>query len=163
HTHIAFVVDATNEHTLEGQARKQAFELAMSNRKLTPITLIHDSPHQILLDNKASLVPCTAFIAYSDHFAGKVLRAALELGIVVPTELSVIGFDSSTYCDTLKPKLTSLRQPVQDMAFEATKHLLSIVRDGQPPAGSGAPTSFIHECRLDIRESTAPPLQRSSK
>lgn len=157
HTNIAFLIDTINENTLEGRARSQAFAAAMDFHSLKPAVVVHDMVEEMLVENRASRDPYTAYIAYSDYYAGQLLRACAKLEISVPGELSVIGFDSSSYCDTLKPRLTSLRQPVQQMAFEATNHLLSLVKSGERRVAESPAQSFILDCVLDVRESTARP------
>jgi len=75
----------------------------------------------------------------------------------VPHDLSVVGFDSSSFCESTKPRLTSVNQPVESMAYAATLHLLSLIREvaeGTPPSPT---VSSIYDCGLDVRESTAPP------
>jgi len=89
-----------------------------------------------------------------------VLTACHRHGVTVPRDLSVVGFDSSSFCDSTKPRLTSVNQPVERMAFAATNHLLTLIRevaDGTPPSPT---VSSIYDCGLDIRETTAAPRGR---
>jgi LacI family transcriptional regulator len=66
----------------------------------------------------------TAIAAASDQQAIGVIRAARDMGILVPDELSVIGFDDIVLADLLVPRLTTIRQPVYDMVIEALDQIL---------------------------------------
>ncbi|MFC4011180.1 LacI family DNA-binding transcriptional regulator [Nonomuraea purpurea] len=65
--------------------------------------------------------PPTAIFAGSDLQAAGVYQAAAERGIRVPVELSVVGFDDSPLCEMMSPPLTTVRQPLDDMANEAVR------------------------------------------
>lgn len=153
HKLLAFVVDPVNAHTVEGRARKDAFMTAAFAVGLAPDVIIWDEEDSYL----HSRAPHTALVCFSDDLAGNVLQACASRGVSVPRELSVVGFDSNAFCDGTKPRLTSVKQPVERMAFDATRHLLALVKeesDGIPPSPT---VSSIYDCGLDIRESTARP------
>ncbi len=92
----------------------------------------------------------TAIFAANDVMAYGVIAAAHDLGIHVPRELSVIGFDDEDSSAVFRPPLTTIRQPVSEAAREALKALVDIVGGGAPSAGRLLPTELI------VRESTAP-------
>lgn len=97
--------------------------------------------------------PQTALILRSEAQAGNIYERARELGVQIPQDLSVVGFDSTNYCDTLFPRLTAISQPIEDMARRATDLLLAIIegRHQLPPA------DHVFLCGFDERESTARP------
>lgn len=68
----------------------------------------------------------TAIAAASDQQAIGALRKARDLGISVPTELSVAGFDDITLADLVVPRLTSVSQQTDRMAQLAVHRLLSV-------------------------------------
>ncbi len=80
----------------------------------------------------------TAIFAGSDLQAIGVLRAARQLGLRVPEDLSVIGYDNLPVAGWTDPPLTTVNQPLRDMAGTATQMLLELARGGRPcrPAGS---------------------------
>jgi LacI family transcriptional regulator len=159
HRRIGFVLDHLNEPTAEGRARSAAFLRAIREAGLNGEVLVWDQQALQLQEYRLGMGPHTALIAYSDFLAGRLLAACRRFEIRVPHELSIIGFDSSSFCETTTPKLTSIFQPVERIAHEATTHLLSLIqseRDG--PVGELSPFSSIYDCGLDIRESTAPPF-----
>lgn len=158
HRRIAFVVDTVNEHTAEGRERAAAFLKACREENVSGDVLVwHEDPETELRPYLDRNRPHTALAAYSDFYAGRILDECAKLGIRVPADLSLTGFDSSPFCETTSPRLTAVSQPVERMAFEATTHLLALI-NGEPTKGSEAsPLSSIYDCGLDVRDSTAPP------
>ena len=61
-----------------------------------------------------------------------VLRAARELGLRVPEDLSVIGYDNLPVAEWIGPALTTVNQPLRDMAGTATRMLLDLARGVEP-------------------------------
>lgn len=95
--------------------------------------------------------PPTAFFAWSDDEAIQCLDLLLSWGYRVPDQVSVIGFDSTENSIRSKPGLTSIAQPICEMASEATKILSERIR-----GESRGPKQVIFPTRLDVRGSTAP-------
>lgn len=93
----------------------------------------------------------TAVFAGSDMQAVGVYRAAGRLGLRIPDDLSVIGYDNLPVAEWIGPALTTVNQPLRDMAGTATRMLLDLAR-GVEPATSRI--DFVTE--LVVRESTAP-------
>jgi LacI family transcriptional regulator len=93
----------------------------------------------------------TAIFAANDDMAAGVLRIASRLGIQVPTELSIAGFDDIPLARQVEPALTSIRQPLLRMAERAAKMLLSADKDLiSDDADNCIPAAIM------IRESTGP-------
>jgi DNA-binding LacI/PurR family transcriptional regulator len=96
----------------------------------------------------------TAIFAGSDTQAMGVLRAARRLGLDIPGQLSVIGYDNLPLAGWTDPGLTTIDQPLRDMAGTAARMLLDLAR------GNELPTSRIDlVTELVVRESTAPPAE----
>ncbi|RYG24309.1 LacI family transcriptional regulator [bacterium] len=96
----------------------------------------------------------TAIVAWSERCAGQLLARAAECGLSVPEDLSVVGFDSTEYCETTQPRLTAVRQPIYDMAARASETLIDLIEGTE-----SLPSSTLFPCTLDIRGSTARPSQ----
>jgi LacI family transcriptional regulator len=94
----------------------------------------------------------TAIFAGSDMQAMGVLRAARRLGIDVPGQLSVIGYDNLPLAAWTDPALTTVNQPLRDLAGTAPRMLLDLTRGIEP-----ALTRIDLVTQLVVRESTAPP------
>jgi LacI family transcriptional regulator len=93
----------------------------------------------------------TAVFAGCDTQAMGVFRAARQLGLRIPGDLSVIGYDNLPLAAWTCPALTTVNQPLQEMAGTATRILLDLIR-GQDPKATRV--DFVAE--LVVRESTAP-------
>ena len=96
--------------------------------------------------------PQTAVFCWSERCAGELLIKAAASGVCVPEQLSVVGFDSTPYCETLRPRLTAVRQPIAEMARLAGETLLAIL-DGH----RGDASQIVVPCEFDVRDSTAAP------
>lgn len=97
----------------------------------------------------------SAILAANDAMALGVLRAAYELGLRVPQDLSVAGFDDVPTARQIAPALTTVRLPIRRMASVAAELLNTWIEHGEP-----APEAERHvelPARLIIRESTGPP------
>jgi LacI family transcriptional regulator len=94
----------------------------------------------------------TAIFAGSDYQALGVLRAARELGLHVPGDLSVVGYDNLPVTEWMAPTLTTVDQPLAEMAATATRMVLDLA-NGEPPTGLRIDLAT----ELVVRESTAPP------
>jgi LacI family transcriptional regulator len=157
HEEIAFVIDPITEHSVEGQARAQALRSAAARAGLPePDVIVLGENRDILCRYAEPNPPHTAFVCFSDELAGFVLTWCKERAVEVPRHVSVVGFDSSPICEATTPRLTSVNQPVERMAFEATSHLLALIRSADQGESTIAATSTLYDCRLDIRESTGP-------
>jgi LacI family transcriptional regulator len=95
----------------------------------------------------------TAVFCGNDETAAGVYKMAHELGLSIPKDLSVIGFDDSTTAIQLWPPLTSVRLPVRDVGRLATAKLFAMQEKKHGPEGDV--TDVIP--KLVIRESTAAP------
>lgn len=93
----------------------------------------------------------TAIVAANDMQALGVYDAAAALGLRVPDDLSVVGFDDVRPALWARPPLTTVRQPLQEMAEEATRLALRM------RAGEADATRLELATSLVVRSSTAPP------
>lgn len=94
----------------------------------------------------------SAIFASNDDMAAGVIRVAHEMGLAIPGELSVAGFDDIPLSRQLWPALTTIRQPMAAMAATATELLLSNIDD--KPLAPEFVTTIPSE--LVIRDSTGP-------
>ena len=94
----------------------------------------------------------TAVFCISDILALSVIYAAQDMGLAVPQELTVMGFDDIEYTTMHRPLLSTVSQPTYELGRKSTQMLLSAI--GTNPA-AGTRVFLPHE--LKIRESSAAP------
>jgi LacI family repressor for deo operon, udp, cdd, tsx, nupC, and nupG len=103
--------------------------------------------------------PPTAVFCFNDEMAMGVLDAARRLGVRVPDELSVVGFDDIRFAQYTVPPLTTIAQPTREIGEGTVRLLLRIL--SSEGAGDDSPESITLPHRLVVRGSTAaPPRQR---
>jgi LacI family transcriptional regulator len=102
--------------------------------------------------------PPTAVFASNDDMAAATVAAAHRLGLDVPADLTVCGFDDTAVAGSIWPELTTIRQPIRDMSRRAMELLVDNLRAdrvGKPRA--------VRQVTLDYtlvrRHSDAPPRQ----
>jgi LacI family transcriptional regulator len=96
----------------------------------------------------------TALMCSNDMTAIGVMRQAFDLGIGVPQELSVIGFDDTRLADFMIPPLTTIQMSQAELATLAFNALLKEVKR-EAPAPNG--TEFVLKTQLILRNSTTFP------
>ena len=82
--------------------------------------------HQLLDEGKEF----TAVFAFSDTMAVGACRAIAEAGKRIPQDYSVAGFDGIELCSYYNPTLTTIRQPIREIAEESVHHLSDLL-DGK--------------------------------
>lgn len=98
----------------------------------------------------------TALVTYNDLLAIGALRGLQRVGIRVPEEVSVVGFDNIFGADFCSPALTTVAAPLRALGTAAVHELLAQLRGA--PARTGDPAAL--PTRLVVRESTAAPPRR---
>ncbi len=98
--------------------------------------------------------PPTAVMTSTDTLAFGALHAAYSQGVVVPTDLSVVGFDDILLASHTVPALTTLRMPTADIVAEGVRLAMEFARD---PAASRSAGVTVMAPTLIVRQSTAPP------
>ena len=98
----------------------------------------------------------TAIFALTNVCALASIKAARGLGLEIPGDVSIVGFDDFDWMLALRPYLTTVAQPVEDFASVAWRLLMRRL--------SGAATSDVERielpCTLKVRESTGPARPR---
>ena len=94
----------------------------------------------------------TGVICSSDLMAIGVLQEASAQGLRVPDDLSVVGFDGIDAAAWTSPPLTTVEQPIEEIAETAVNALRSLIADPQKPL-----PDYSFRPRLNVRGSTSPP------
>ncbi len=93
----------------------------------------------------------TAIIAINDMLAFGVYGGARDLGIPIPTDLSVTGIDDITLTDVVEPPLTTVQQPVRDITRLAVERLINRLEE----SSTQTPVHLMLSPKLIVRASTA--------
>lgn len=94
----------------------------------------------------------TAVFCYNDQLAWEAAKLFREMGLSIPKDVSLVGFDNDLRAVTMDPPLTTVQNPLDEIAAEA----LRLVSD-QISAGDISSTPSLITTNLVIRASTAPP------
>ena len=157
HTSIAFVAGPL--HLKSSLARKDAFKTSMSEigMEISP-ELIVEGDHtmeggmQALGKLMRQRHRPTAVVCSNDMTAIGVMREAYDLGIVVPRDLSVVGFDNIRLSEFMSPPLTTVEMSQAELARIAFRALMEDVgRDGASEGRKEYPLNT----NLVLRRSTA--------
>ncbi|MFS0784036.1 LacI family DNA-binding transcriptional regulator [Bacillus sp. 1P06AnD] len=93
----------------------------------------------------------TAIFCASDVMALGVIKAARELGIMVPDQLSIVGFDNILLSEYVTPSLTTVSQNPYEMGRKAAEMMVSFIE------GKETECIVTLDNQLIVRDSTAPP------
>jgi len=99
----------------------------------------------------------TAITSYSDYVALGVAKATRELGLEIPNDVAVIGFDDIDISSSLAVPLSTIRAPIQELGAQGVDLLCSKIADG-----STAPENYRLPVELVVRESTQPSSRAGS-
>lgn len=99
----------------------------------------------------------TAIFAANDELAAAVISVAHRMGIDIPRDVSLAGFDDGPLAIKIWPTLTTIRQPVAAIAAEATRRAVAIaIAIAQNPSQPVVAETTYFDYSLVARESTAP-------
>ena len=107
-------------------------------------------------------LPDAVFCA-SDAIALGALEALSAAGLVVPRDLSIVGFDDTLAARTTVPQLTTVRQPIRAMAMRAVETLLERIQCHLDQTLPEAPSSIVFPVEIVHRDSVLPPRQPRPK
>ncbi|MEC1178858.1 LacI family DNA-binding transcriptional regulator [Metasolibacillus meyeri] len=156
HTQIACITGPKNIHN--SQKRLSGFQLALKEAALgLPEEFIltgdfkMDTAYQLakefLKNNRV-----TAIFACNDLMACGVYQAAHELGIRIPEQLSIIGFDDIPLITALIPKLTTIRQNTYEMGRKAIELLIHQIEHESSERVVFEPTLIVRESTKQINK-----------
>lgn len=100
---------------------------------------------------QSAVPPPTAIFASNDLSAFGAMDAARECGLRIPDDISIIGFDDIPQASLVYPKLTTVRQPLEQMGRVAVKILLEQIENRSCP-----PQRVTLATQLVIRDSCGP-------
>jgi LacI family transcriptional regulator len=156
HERIGFIAGHP-EHS-SSHLRKSGYRRAFEKRRgEAPEDLIEQGYNTAASGREAALLLLrradrpTAIFASNDDMAAGVVLAAHELGLEVPADLSVAGYDDTQLARIVWPTLTTIHQPTYNMSHCATGLLIDLIR------GNDVPRVTRLDFTMQKRGSTAPP------
>jgi LacI family transcriptional regulator len=159
HQAIAFIEghQAASQRRREGYERAlKAHGLAVDPALVVPGTFQFESGVAAARRLFALPAPPTAIFAANDDMALGALTEAQRLGIAVPGDVAIVGFDDSRAATLVWPELTTVRQPLAEMAMAAVAMLLA--GEARLDVDAPAPVRVLpHE--VVVRGSTAAPAR----
>jgi len=136
--------------------------IAFDPALVVPGTGRADAGEQALPVLMALQAPPTAVFCYNDVTAIGLMHAARQVGLSVPDDLAVVGFDDIPFALYNYPPLTTIAQPKPEMGKSAVEMVLALVSDGDrtkadSPTGGGqisVISDVVVQGRLVVRESS---------
>jgi len=153
HTRIAHI--SGPEHFLSVRQRRQGYEQALREAGLEPHVISYTTfgirrGFEVAKEWIAQGIIPSAVFAGDDGLALGVMEAFQSEGYRVPEDISVIGYDDQSFASEIHPRLTTVRQPGEQLGQQAARLLLKLIQ------GSKRNTSIVLQPELVVRESTAP-------
>ena len=154
HKRIAHV--SGPQHSSTGFGRAQAFTQCMNAHDLQS-DLIEPAEKYSIEEGRRAFTrlfardkKLTAVVAANDLLALGCIDATKELGLRVPDNISITGYDDIQFIDRMSPALTTVQVPKYEMGALATQKLLDMI------AGDDSSASIVRmQPKLVVRESTA--------
>lgn len=159
HRRIAFITERPEEAI--GLRRIDGYREAFSSRNVEVeeqmICYVQDELDHFSMENGyittkkllESGEKVSAIYAASDSLAIGACRAVLENGKRIPEDISVAGYDGIALGEYYNPKLTTIKQPVEEMAKKSIRLLLDVIAERQ------VHQQIVFPAELIVRESTA--------
>lgn len=119
---------------LHTEIRTEAFLATMKELSLSPQVVTTDytaeSGAQVTRQLLSDRRPPTAIVYDNDVLAVAGLGVAHEMGLLVPSDVSLVGWDDSLYTQAVHPPLTAVKRDIVAMGAHAARALLALLDDG---------------------------------
>ncbi|MBW8881638.1 MAG: LacI family DNA-binding transcriptional regulator [Asticcacaulis sp.] len=160
HSHIGFIKGHPNAYA--SQMRYEGFESAMikAGLKIDPTMVAQgyftyrsgfDAAERLLTRKDRP----TAIFCSNDDMAAGAVATANRLGMEVPDHVSIVGFDDTAMASSVWPELTTVRQPIADMASLSVRLMVDQIR-ARRTGKSFDPVREIRDFALIERQSSGP-------
>jgi LacI family transcriptional regulator len=141
HKRIHFLGDSPELFTIK--ARFDGYRRALQSAGLTAYKDLETDTEEMVLDYVKKVMtgkkPPTAFLAGNNRISRYLYRAMFQLGLRIPQDVAIVGFDDFDMADMLHPPLTVIRQPIELMGKTAAEVLFTQLKmkpDTRPEVGS---------------------------
>lgn len=151
------------KHQTDGQTRLAAFCDAMAAQGLSvPEEYVQEGNFHMdggangLRALMALAEPPTAIFCANDGTVFGAIQAAHALGVRVPEDVSLVGFDDHYMSEVFQPPVTTVRQPLDEMGAASLRALVAHAKGEETPAETIFPTQLV------VRATTASPREMNS-
>lgn len=136
HRHIAEIMGPQNHH--DAQTRHETYLTVIEEHDIPPGPSVQGnfrppSGYQAVYHLQEARQPYSAILAANDRMAMGALSALRELGLRVPEDVSVIGYDDMLEAAYFTPPLTTIRQDLDLLAQQSIEYLVSIIENPDTP------------------------------
>jgi LacI family transcriptional regulator len=129
--------------------REAALELELDVRRLGPNP--PTAPAGFRQAPRVAELGATAVLAYNDQLAIGVMKGLRTLGIHVPQDVSVVGFDNIQFGEIIEPGLTTVAAPLRHMGETGVRNSIAVLHGARPSA-----PPLVLPVRFVERQSTGP-------
>lgn len=161
HEKIAFLGNVHAERTTQGRLNGFYHEMNAAGLPV-PEGYVFHSPNDQLEGGEIGAAhfitlvdPPTAIMCFNDMMALGVIKALREVGVHVPRDCSVVGFDDIPFAAYTYPPLTTFQQPKYQLGYEAARMMYALLQS-QPDFSAAQDQTLIFRGKLIPRETTAP-------
>jgi LacI family transcriptional regulator len=134
HKRIAFIGMAKKLYTTHSRFegyRREIMEHGLAPQAFFDCTT-QESTSTVIRSAMSSRMPPTAFFTMNNLTTRYCLRALMEIGVSIPEEVAMVGFDDFELADILHPALTVIRQPAHELGNVAAKFLFNRIKSAEP-------------------------------
>jgi DNA-binding LacI/PurR family transcriptional regulator len=151
HRRIAFVAGASRTNPAKISGYTRAMDGAGLGGALAVIeTAVPPGATRRFVVEHADLFRSpTAVLASNDRIAAELVFGLQDLGLCVPEDVSVVGYDDTPISTAISPTLTTIRQPRQEVGDHAVRMVLDLIAGRQVE-------NVVLKPELIVRESTGP-------
>jgi len=153
HKQIGYISGPSDKQ--DANLRLAGHRRALNEVGITPSESLVYEGHYDEEDGKAGLLellsrdlPFSALVCANDWMASGAMSCARDLGMNLPDDLSIVGFDDAVFAHHVFPRLTTVSNPISQMAAMSAQHILNVVY------GHSGKVQTHFQPTLIVREST---------
>ena len=116
--------------------------------------LTMNSAYDAVMARRQSLARYDGLFALNDLMAMGAMLALRDQGRRVPRDVAVIGYDDTELAESMRPSLTTVHQPREELSLVTCQHLLELIRHSRGAGAAPEARSIVLAPRLIVRESS---------
>ena len=162
HTHPAFlsfsrpirIYEPFDERFAGFSDGLKAAGIPLTKERILTIGTVEEEDHlpEFLKKHLPVLKKADSIFIVADNIAVSAMYALLDMGVRIPDDLSIIGFDGMTLSRFVSPVLTTIRQPVEEIGRKALEIVLNPTESSTYPECLKIPPILLHGGTVSTRE-----------